>query len=601
MAALELGTLEVELRADTSPLKKAEGEVKKTSNSMEKSFKRVGLAIAAAFSFDAIRRVVLATDALQVMERRLQRFTGSAESADKTFKKLVGTANAVGSEIGNMTAIFERFSLIREDIGATNEQIVVMTDTLAKLGAIGGSSGEEISNSLVQLSQGLAGGVLRAEEFNSIIEQTPEIAKAIGEQMGLSLGEMRKAMLAGELTSDKVFRAILGATEKTNEEFEKMPKSIAMASQALTNDLLVAFSKLDDALGFTNAIAAGMNKMSFEVKRASGELSEQEKILDKIEQTEKKIFNIRRLLTNSRLSGTNREEELQDELFVLNSLIDSEKERLALMQKQQESLMIEITKGVESTGPEQAGAGELEKLAEKLELEFSLTQNANTKLEAEELRHRAAILNMFEEGSEGRRAAGEQLNAWRISEQARVGQEELDAAGKIEADKQNLRLEGLNALSGLIGQTSALISAGVEEGNAAAKAAFIAMKAIQVAQIIASTEAAAAVASVAVAGAGPAAWLASQSGIRTIGYASAGIVAGLSIGQGFEQGGIVGGNSLTGDNVPARVNSKEMILTTRQQSKWLNYILAGYLVLILILMHIHIKAWLEEIARKTDP
>ena len=78
---------------------------------------------------------------------------------EKTFKKLVGTANAVGSEIKNITSVFERFSLIREDIGATNEQIVIMTDTLAKLGAIGGSSGEEISRALVQLSQGLAGGV----------------------------------------------------------------------------------------------------------------------------------------------------------------------------------------------------------------------------------------------------------------------------------------------------------------------------------------------------------------------------------------------------------------------------------------------------------
>ena len=87
--ALDLGELVVTLGADTSPLKKAEREVKKTSGNMEKSLKRVGLAIAAAFSFDAIRRVVLATDALQVMERRLQRFTGSAASADKTFKKLV--------------------------------------------------------------------------------------------------------------------------------------------------------------------------------------------------------------------------------------------------------------------------------------------------------------------------------------------------------------------------------------------------------------------------------------------------------------------------------------------------------------------------------
>lgn len=152
-----------------------------------------------------------------------------------------------------------------------------------------------------------------------------------------------------------------------------------------------------------------------------------------------------------------------------------------------------------------------------------------------------------------------------------------DRADKLtEIDKRRqteqlqLQQQGLSNLAQFHSAATDLIQAAGKEGTAIAKAAFLAGKAIQVAQIIASTEAAAAVASVYAAGGGPLAWLASREGIRTMGYASAGIVAGLSVGQAFEQGGIVGGHSPTGDRVPARVNSGEMILTTRQQSKLFN-------------------------------
>ena len=143
----------------------------------------------------------------------------------------------------------------------------------------------------------------------------------------------------------------------------------------------------------------------------------------------------------------------------------------------------------------------------------------------------------------------------------------LELDKRRQTEQAQLNVQALSNLASFHSSVNELIKASGKEGTAAAKAAFLAGKAIQVAQIIASTEVAAAQASAFVSGAGPAAWLASSTGIRAIGYANAGIVAGLSIGEAFENGGIVGGNSTTGDKVPARVNSGEMILNKRQQSK----------------------------------
>lgn len=252
---LKIGELEVDIGADTSGLKKADREIKSTAKKAEQSFKSVGVAIQAAISAEVVRRVVIMADNISVMTRRLERFAGSAESAQKTMASLAATSNAVGASISDTVSIFERFSIIRQELGATNDEILQVTDTLAKLGAIGGSSAGEISNSLRQLSQGLAGGVLRAEEFNSVIENTPAIAQAIGKQMGLSMGELRQAMLDGQLTSEIVFAAIQAAASDTAKEFEKVPLSLGVAFQALTNNFAVVVDEINKGVAGTQTLA----------------------------------------------------------------------------------------------------------------------------------------------------------------------------------------------------------------------------------------------------------------------------------------------------------------------------------------------------------
>jgi hypothetical protein len=143
----------------------------------------------------------------------------------------------------------------------------------------------------------------------------------------------------------------------------------------------------------------------------------------------------------------------------------------------------------------------------------------------------------------------------------------LEIDKRRQTEQLQLQQQGLSNLAMFHSAATDLIQAAGKEGTAIAKAAFLAGKAIQVAQIIAATEVAAIQASAAVAAGGPVPVFATAGSIRALGYASAGIVAGLSVAQSFEQGGIVGGHSMTGDRVPARVNSGEMILTTRQQQK----------------------------------
>ena len=150
-------------------------------------------------------------------------------------------------------------------------ELVAFAEQLQKQVTISGASGQSAAAAMVQLTQGLSSGTLRGEELNSVLEQTPMIAKTIAEYMGVSTGEMRELASEGAITADVVKNAILGAAEETNAAYKQMPLTWSqvwtmgsnMALQAMQPvlDLISLAANNIDTLtplvaGLTAAIAA---------------------------------------------------------------------------------------------------------------------------------------------------------------------------------------------------------------------------------------------------------------------------------------------------------------------------------------------------------
>ncbi|HEL5213263.1 TPA: tape measure protein [Klebsiella pneumoniae] len=137
-----------------------------------------------------------------------------------------------------------------------------MTATLQKIGTIGGSSAEEMSNALRQFGQSMAKGVIQAEEFNSVIEQMPELARQIAAGLGISIGDLRKRMLEGKLTAQDALNAIQSQSRSVNAEFEKMPVSIDRAKNSLDVAFKNAINDLNQAIGLTTTLAGLMQSVA---------------------------------------------------------------------------------------------------------------------------------------------------------------------------------------------------------------------------------------------------------------------------------------------------------------------------------------------------
>ncbi|HBR1456519.1 TPA: tape measure protein [Klebsiella quasipneumoniae subsp. similipneumoniae] len=274
--AEKAGEIYYDIEANVSGLIQAQQQVNKRLDQMDAKFEqssrsagrfegalnKVGVAIAAAFTIDAAKKLIAIGDEMVTLQARIARLSPSIDAAKDTLASLSAIASQTGSGLYETEKLWESLTTSLKETGATNTQVLSLTATLQKIGTIGGSSAEEMSNALRQFGQSMAKGVIQAEEFNSVIEQMPELARQIAAGLGISIGDLRKRMLEGKLTAQDALNAIQSQSRSVNAEFEKMPVSIDRAKNSLDVAFKNAINDLNQAIGLTTTLAGLMQSVA---------------------------------------------------------------------------------------------------------------------------------------------------------------------------------------------------------------------------------------------------------------------------------------------------------------------------------------------------
>ena len=259
-----------ELAGKLYDLKQAQNQTEKSSVGLKTGLSAIASAIAVSQVVDYGKRFLEAADAMSQMQARIERLTGSAAAATQTMQDLMRISSATGGSLQDTAKLWETLSTALRDTGATNGQIIQLTETLQKIGRIGGSSSEEMANALRQFGQSISSGTIRAEEFNSILEQMPELARQIAAGMGVSIGELRQLMLDGKLTAEDALNAIQKQTGSVNAEFEKLPRTLSQANTALTNSFLSMIDSVNQATGASSGMVAVIDSLTAALDRLAG-------------------------------------------------------------------------------------------------------------------------------------------------------------------------------------------------------------------------------------------------------------------------------------------------------------------------------------------
>ncbi len=167
-------------------------------------------------------------------------------------------ALATNSSLDSTAILFARVNDAGKEMGYTQQQTLQLTKTITQAIQAGGGSAQAAEDALQQFIQALQGGVLRGEEFNSVMEGAPGLAKALAQSFNVTTGELRKMAENGQLTSDKVLTAVQSMSGKVQETYDKMPTTIGNALQRIKTQWEILIGTMDQSNGASATVAQWM-------------------------------------------------------------------------------------------------------------------------------------------------------------------------------------------------------------------------------------------------------------------------------------------------------------------------------------------------------
>lgn len=222
----------------------------------------LGQALAALGIATTVRELVGMADAYTNINSRLGLVTSSTRELTNAQRALFTIAQETRTGFADLVGTYAQMSRSAKEFGASQNTMIGVTRTLSQAITISGASASSANAALVQLSQGFASGTLRGEELNSVMEQTPRVAQAIAEGMGITVGKLREMGQAGMLTAEAVVAALTASAASVDAEFGKMAVTVEGAMTRVSNSMLAFVGVMNEVTGASGAMAAGISAFS---------------------------------------------------------------------------------------------------------------------------------------------------------------------------------------------------------------------------------------------------------------------------------------------------------------------------------------------------
>lgn len=211
----------------------------------------------------------LAKDALATadnfnnLQARVKLATGEGALFTASFAEVAAIAKRTGSNLEQTANLFTKVTEAGKSAGLSTQaavaQSLALTETINQAIQLSGGSADSAKAAITQLIQGLQSGVLRGDEFNSIMEQSPRLAKALADGLSVTTGELRKMSEAGALSADVVIKALHGQASAIKTEFGSLPATVGRSVENLQTQWSLYLGELDRSKGITQTVANAIN------------------------------------------------------------------------------------------------------------------------------------------------------------------------------------------------------------------------------------------------------------------------------------------------------------------------------------------------------
>lgn len=272
-----LGHLNIQLELDQvkfqSGINNAQGRVKrftdtttKQLNNIERSMNSLNRVSANLFKAGiagfGVNQLKGFADGYTEIQNKLRLVESASISSSKGLNNVFDIALKTNQSINATSGVYQRFAQNAETLKISQAQIASLTETVSKAVAVSGASAGAADAALTQFGQALGSGILRGDEFNSVMEQTPALAKAIATGLGVTTGELRNMAKEGKLTMDVLVPALERAKESVDDQFNTRILTISAAFENLNTSAIKWIGELDKSTGASEAFAKAINEIA---------------------------------------------------------------------------------------------------------------------------------------------------------------------------------------------------------------------------------------------------------------------------------------------------------------------------------------------------
>lgn len=252
-----VGDIEYVIKADTAQLLRADKQVRDVTDGMESGFNRADKAASSlTSSFGSLSRVATSlmailsaqqvaeyADAWTTLNNKLANALRPSEQLVDVTERVFNITQQTRGSLDATASLYARLERATREYGTSADDLAKLTTIINQGFVVSGATAQEAENAIIQLSQGLASGALRGEEFNSVNEQGNRIIVALADSMGVSIGQMRQMAAAGKLTTDVVVNGLLSQGTAIGNEFANTTTTISQALQVAGNNITKFFGE----------------------------------------------------------------------------------------------------------------------------------------------------------------------------------------------------------------------------------------------------------------------------------------------------------------------------------------------------------------------
>ena len=253
------------LEASVNRTERSIGSMERTMSSLS----GVAKGLLAALS---VQQVASYADAWTELNNKVANSVRTGETQAEVMQRIFDVSQATRSSLNGTATLYARLERGTRTYNTSAEDLTRLTTIINQGFAVSGATAQEAENAIIQLSQGIASGVLRGEEFNSVSEQGSRLMVALADSMGVSIGQLRAMAAQGQLTTDVVVKGLLSQGDAIGKEFANTTVSIAKGLQVAGNNVTKFFGENSTVKSFAAGFRDSVITISENLETLSGAL-----------------------------------------------------------------------------------------------------------------------------------------------------------------------------------------------------------------------------------------------------------------------------------------------------------------------------------------